>query len=366
MTTPARMRLLAGLLAGAPEHASAHDVDPDALRAAAVEQGVDALVWRQLEQAAGPLDGLRAALYPGVRAAVSREIFVQAELQAVFAALGSAGIPVLVTKGTALAYAFYAEPWLRPRADTDLLVRRADVEAAAELLEARGYSRSAAISTGEHVSHQAAFERRDPSGVRHVLDLHWRIANPQVVAGALAFDALRAGSCGIPALGGRTPSAGDSLALACVHRLAHHQGHERLIWLYDMVMLARTMDAAAWHAFADLARRQGIAAICLDGLSAARSYLRLPVPPDVEERLAAAAPGEASRIYVDGPVTRRDVLLSDLAHLGTWRARVRLLREHVFPPPAFMRQRYGTHVRWPLPALYLHRFLTGAARWHRS
>lgn len=366
MTTPARMRLLAGLLTGAPEHASGHDDDPETLRAAAVEQGIDALVWRRIEHAAGPLEGLRDALYPGVRAAVSREIFLQAELQAVFAALDAAGIPVLVTKGTALAYACYAEPWLRPRADTDLLVRRADVEAAAAVLEARGYSRSVAISTGEHVSHQAAFERRDPNGVRHVLDLHWRIANPQVVAGALAFDALRAGSRGIPALGGRTPSAADSLALACVHRLAHHQGHERLIWLHDMVTLARTMDMDAWRAFADLAGRQGIAAICLDGLSAARRYFRLPVPPGVEERLAAAAPGEASRIYVDGPVTRRDVLLSDLAHLGTWRARIRLLREHVFPPPAFMRQRYGTHVRWPLPALYLHRFLTGAARWHRS
>lgn len=366
MTTPARMRLLAGLLAGARDHASGPDDDPDTLRAAAVEQGVDALVWRQLEHATGHADALRAALYPGVRAAVAREIFVQQELQAMFTALDAAGIPVLVTKGTALAYAFYAEPWLRPRADTDLLVRRADVGAAADVLEARGYSRSVAISTGEHVSHQAAFERRDPNGVRHVIDLHWRIANPQVVAGALAFDALRAGSRGIPALGGRTPSAADSLALACVHRLAHHQGHERLIWLHDMVTLARAMDADAWNAFADLARRQGIAAICLDGLSAARGWLGLSVPPAVEERLAAAAPGEASRIYVDGPVTRRDVLLSDLAHLGTWRARIRLLREHVFPPPAFMRQRYGTHVRWPLPALYLHRFVTGAARWHRS
>ncbi|HEX5635106.1 MAG TPA: nucleotidyltransferase family protein, partial [Gemmatimonadales bacterium] len=198
MTTPARMRLLAGLLAGARDDASGPDDDPDTLRAAAVEQGVDALVWRQIEHATGHADALRAALYPGVRAAVAREIFVQQELQAMFTALDAAGIPVLVTKGTALAYAFYAEPWLRPRADTDLLVRRADVGAAADVLEARGYSRSVAISTGEHVSHQAAFERRDPNGVRHVIDLHWRIANPQVVAGALAFDALRAGSRGIP------------------------------------------------------------------------------------------------------------------------------------------------------------------------
>jgi hypothetical protein len=60
------------------------------------------------------------------------------------------------------------------------------------------------------------------------------------------------------------------------------------------------------------------------------------------------------------------VLVSDLKALRSWRARLRLLREHAFPPPAFMRQRYGTTRWWLLPALYVYRFATGAVRWVRT
>jgi hypothetical protein len=169
----------------------------------------------------------------------------------------------------------------------------------------------------------------------------------------------------VPAMGARVPSAVASLALACVHRLAHHQGHERLVWLCDIVLLARKLDLGSWQAFTELAERLGIAAVCLDGLRAARR-VGLELPHEVEQRLSSASPGEPSRVYVERRVTRRDVLLSDLAHLRTWRARLRLLREHVFPSSSFMRQRYASNSRWPLPALYLHRFVTGAARWSRS
>jgi len=363
MTSSSCVTGIAAILAG--EHDGVPpEVNVPALASAAVEQGVDGLLWQRLE-GGGAQHGLRELLYPGVRAAVTREIFVQRELQAVCTALQRACVPALVTKGAALAYTVYPEPWLRPRLDTDLFVRAADLEAVTVVLEALGYARSAAISTGEHVSHQRAFDRVDSDGMHYVLDVHWKLANPQVLAEALAFDTLWPESQSVPAIGARVPSTVASLALACVHRLAHHQGHERLVWLYDMVLLARQLDSAGWQTLTDLAERQGIAAVCLDGLRVAR-LMGLDLPHDVEQRLAAAAPRERSRVYVVRRVTRHDVLLSDLAHLGTWRARLRLLREHVFPPSAFMRQRYGSSSRWPLPALYLHRFVTGAARWSRS
>jgi hypothetical protein len=136
------------------------------------------------------------------------------------------------------------------------------------------------------------------------------------------------------------------------------------VWLCDIVLLAQKLDPAGWQNFTDLAERRGMAAVCLDGLRAARR-VGLELPHQVEQRLSSAAPLELSRVYVERRITRRDVLLSDLAHLGSWRARLRLLREHLFPSSSFMRQRYASS-RWPLPALYLHRFVTGAARWSRS
>ena len=276
-------------------------------------------------------------------------------------------MPALITKGTALAYTVYPQPWLRPRIDSDLLVRHDDREAAIAALERCGYSRSEALSTGELVSHQVAFERIDAHDVHHVLDLHWKIVNPQIVADALSFDELWSSAQPAPALGkaARVPSAVGSIALACVHRLAHHYGQDRSIWLYDLKLLVESLDRNGWSALQQLACDHQIAGFCLDGLRSTRERFGIELPHDVEEALASAAPSEPSRAYVNGPVSKRDGLLTDLASLPSWRDRARLLREHAFPPAAFMQQRYGTSARWLLPALYVHRIATGGSKWVR-
>jgi hypothetical protein len=359
--------LLAGALSGAHAWEKCDDEDVGTLRDAAIDHGVDALVWEALVGTGGRGASLRTALEPRIRAAAARDLFVRRDLQNVVAALAAATVPALITKGTALAYTVYPQPWLRPRTDSDLLVRHGDVAAASRVLEACGYTRSDAISTGELVSHQVAFERTDAHDVHHVIDLHWKIVNPQVVADALSFDELWRGAQRAPALGpaARVPSAIGSLALGCVHRLAHHQGHDRLVWLYDLKLLAATLDADGWTALQELACGHRIAGFCLDGLRSARARLGARFPRRVEDAMAAAAPGEPSRAYLEGPVTKRDVLLSDLKILDSWSDRIRLMREHAFPPAAFIRQRYGSSSTWMLPALYVHRLVTGAARWRR-
>ena len=360
--------VLARALAGTHEWDRSDRGDVERLGDAAIDHGIDSLLWERLAAlTAGPAAGLRAALEPRVRAAATRDLFIKRDLQIVLTALAAAGVPALVTKGTALAYTVYPEPWLRPRTDSDLLVRHGDVPAASLALRSCGYVKSAALSTGDLVSHQIAFERIDAHDVHHVVDLHWKIVNPQVVADALAFDDLWQRSQPAPELGlqARVPSAIDSIALGCVHRLAHHQGHDRLIWLYDLDLLAAHLQPADWFVLRDVACAQRIAGFCLDGLRSAREYFGTSIPKDVEDALAAAAPSEPSRAYLDGPVTRKHVLMSDLAMLRTWRDRVRLVREHAFPPQAFMQQRYGTRARWVLPALYVHRLVAGASKWVR-
>jgi hypothetical protein len=343
-------------------------LDLAALRDEAIQHGVDALLWEALAEAGGAARALRDLLDPSVRAAAARDLFVQRDLLAVVDALCAADVPALITKGTALAYTVYAHPWLRPRTDTDLLVRHEDVAAAAQAFERCGYVRSDAVSTGELVSHQCAFERTDSHGVHHVIDLHWKIVNPQIVADALSFEELWSHARPAPLLGAaaRVPSAHGSIALGCVHRLAHHQGQDRLVWLYDLKLLTATLTPSGWDALTGLACEHRIAAMCLDGLRAAHDRLGSTLPAAVAEALAAAAPNEPSKIYVDRPLSRRDVLLSDLSVLPRWQDRMRLVREHAFPPAAFIQQRYGTKARWLLPALYVHRLVTGASKWGRS
>jgi hypothetical protein len=47
------------------------------------------------------------------------------------------------------------------------------------------------------------------------------------------------------------------------------------------------------------------------------------------------------------------------------RTRLGLLREHLFPRPAFMYERYETHAKVALPWLYAHRIVTGLPKWFR-
>lgn len=369
MSSSAAGSIIARALSGEYEWDQHGDsVDLATLRDEAIHHGVDALLWDALAEAGGTGRAVRDLLDSRVRAAAARDVFVRRDLSAIVDALSTADVPALITKGTALAYTVYAQPWLRPRTDTDLLVRHEDVAASAQAFEQCGYVRSDAVSTGELVSHQCAFERIDSHGVHHVIDLHWKIVNPQIVADALSFEDLWSHSRPAPLLGAaaRVPSAIGSIALGCVHRLAHHQGQDRLVWLYDLKLLTATLTPSAWDALTGFACDHRIAAMCLDGLRAAHDRLGSTLPPHVAEALAAAAPNEPSKIYVDRPLSRRDVLLSDLAVLPTWQERVRLVREHAFPPAAFIQQRYGTKARWLLPALYVHRLVTGASKWGRS
>jgi hypothetical protein len=344
-----------------------HDSEIHAAAAAAEEHGVAGLLWETLDAYPGATQALRAVLDEPVRSAAARDAIVQREIATALAALESQGVQSLLIKGSALAYTLYPQPWQRPRTDTDILISETSVTAATRALEECGYVRSDALNTGALVSHQIAFERTDQHELHHVLDVHWKIVNPQLLADALAFDDLFATGRSVRILGasGRVPGTIESIMLACIHRLAHHQGHDRLIWLYDLKLLTQALDDQAWSELCALACARRVAALCLDGLTLARARLGGAFPSAAEHALAQAAPTEESRVYVDGPVRKRDVLLSDLRVLDTWGARLCLLREHLLPPASFIRQRYNTDRRFALPALYLHRFVSGAWRWVR-
>ena len=336
------------------------------LAATAEEHGISTLVWEAVVRSGPPAAVLRAALDARARGAATRDFLVQAEMRRVLDAIAAAGARAVVFKGSALAYTVYAQPWHRPRTDTDVLTSGADVPSVSAAIEACGYVRSDALSSGTLVSHQVAFERTDAHGLHHVVDLHWKIVNPQVLADALLFDEIWQGSTAAPKLGpaARVPSRVASAILGCVHRLAHHQDLDRLIWLYDLKLLTEGFSPADWEELCLLAADRQVSAVCLDGLERARATFGAPLPPEAAKRLASAGECDPSRRYVDTIVGKRHVLASDLAALG-WGARVRLLREHAFPPAAFVLQRYGRRTRMWLPALYAHRLVTGAYRWLR-
>jgi len=181
------------------------------------------------------------------------------------------------------------------------------------------------------------------------------------------YEELQTGAGNVSALGphARTLDMVRALLLACVHRVAHHNESDEPIWLYDIHLLVARLNAKSLAEFAALAGEKGVKAVCAHGLCAARNQLQTRVPPDLLMALDDGSE-EASAAFLGGRQRKIDVLFADLNALPSWRSRLRLLWEHVFPPASYMLDTYRTTHRTILPALYLHRFLRGAHRWFRT
>jgi hypothetical protein len=360
--------LLARTLRGDLEWIGTEPWDAHVLATAADHHGVGPLVWRALHHHANRPHGLYEIFAAVRHVDLAHEILRRRETARVLEAFAARGLHVLMVKGAALAYSLYEEPWLRPRVDTDILVAAGSFGAADRLLRGLGYDAAAGISTGEFVSHQVAYEHRDCHGLSHVIDLHWKTVNPQLLADALPFELLWQDAVEVRCeeLRGRVPGLAGSLLLACIHRLAHHQQHERLVWLYDIHLLADALDDAGWNRVTGTARERGITAVCRSGLEAAAGRLGTVVPAPARAALDAGACDEPSRVYAERPQRRLDVLRADLRRLPRWRDRLQLLAEHAFPPASFVMARYAARRRALLPVLYVHRLLTGAWKWLRA
>jgi hypothetical protein len=300
------------------------------------------------------------------REAVAVDCAREADLVNLLAALDAAGVRVMPFKGAALSYTHYPAPHVRPRGDTDILVPIEDLPKTHRVLAALGYVRPPEVS-GELVSYQCHYHRRDHLGITHTYDVHWRISNVQSLSNRLAFDELWNGrvpvrSLGLPAV---TPNAVHSLMLALVHRAGHHHGSRRLLWLYDLHVIAGGLTAGEWIALQELSDARSLGEIARHGLLAAQEWFG----PAGADRLVSGTDRqmEDARIAAAASDRRRwshaGVLRSDLRALPDWRARARLLQEHLFPSVMYMRARYGVQSNVLIPALYLWRIIRGAPKW---
>ncbi len=338
--------------------------DPESLCRRARYHGVLPLVAERLGGAPGVPAALASRLKAVARSELAADMIREQEITAALSALASAGIGALLLKGVHLAYAWYPRPDLRPRMDTDLLVPPGSRAGVDEVLRGLGYERLRQ-ATGELLTYQAPYEKRRDGVAVHLIDVHWRIANPQPFGGVLVYDELASAAVPVAALGpaARGLSAVDALLLACVHRVAHHHDSDRLIWLYDIHVIAAQLGAAAWGRFLDLAARRMVAGVCQRSLEQAVRRFQTAIPAWVraDPRLRAA-PAEPTAAYLR---PRRHVhrVLDDLTALPTWRDRVQLVREHLFPSRRYMREVYDVTSRAPLPLLYARRAWRGARRW---
>jgi len=303
----------------------------------------------------------------------AREVIRSREIIKVSSELARAGVCPLLLKGTPLAYTLYAEPALRHRSDTDLLIRESDRDLLSQVLVRLGYVRCKGIE-GELVSSQSTFSRSDPLGISHDLDVHWRISNFHLFGNALGYDELARHAIPVAALGrsARTLGPIDALIFACMHRLGHqqapyyrdgaaHYDSNRLIWLYDICLLSRSLSDAQWENFIQLAREKGLQEVCLDGLCTATKVFGTLAPGHALQRLAVQKYSQVISVAIfQAPRWRWE--LGQICALLDWRKRMQLVCEQLFPSVDYMVEKYQTRNRGLLPLLYVRRVMHGVLK----
>jgi len=333
------------------------------------EEGLAPLLYESLHRA-GTWSEVPQQLALKLSRAAKLEALVEdqrsVELAKILSHLNDHGIPSLIFKGTALSHTIYPRPGLRPRADTDILVRVEDRESAAEILKSANYSRTNQVS-GEFIMHQNTFSRVDSLGLQHDIDLHWKISNPQIFSEIYSFDELMRNAIefSIAGVQARMPSYIDSLVIACIHRVAHHYDEENLLWLYDIHLLTEKLSPLESAEFAAKARKKEVWRICRRGLELAQKWFETDLPEAFSLETTRAMDrqtDEKTSAYLRSDRKWFHDVWHDLKNLPSAKQRLQLLKEHAFPHREYILAKYPTAPRALWPLLYPLRITLGLRR----
>lgn len=306
------------------------------------------------------------ALRRELQYAAALDAHQEQELARLLADCAARGVDTVLLKGMALAYTAYAAPHLRPRVDTDVMIRRDALPTIERILAAHGWTHPAEPDR-ELSATQSHYVKDGPAGTISHIDVHWKIANPRVFADAVSFDELHDRAVAVPSLGirARACSATDALLHACIHRVAHHDDAIDLLWLWDIHLLTERLSVEEHVRFLELARRTAMTAVCHRGVALAVDLFGGSAGTAMTKLLSAAITSDEPSAKFIGGAARATTLRADLRTLGTRRSQAQLIAEHLFPSMDYMRARYPG---WPpalLPLAYVARIVRGAPTWLR-
>ena len=244
---------------------------------------------------------LRQRLREEFYASVRHNLLLTHELHRVLHTLKGQGIPALAYKGPIWAAGLHGNLSARSFCDLDILVNKADVLKAKDLLAGQGYVPEHALGRLQEWW-KLLFDceyQFDNTGSGVHLEVHWRIVPGYVRFRLEMLDVWQ--SSGTVVLSGQevpTLSRQDALSVLCIH----HGGKHLWSHLQGLVDLDRLVGAPGPFDWTDFLRRatgQGLLRILCVGFELARRLLDTPVPEEVNSILQRDETGKriAARIF---------------------------------------------------------------------
>ncbi len=211
-------------------------VEPDRFEAWCRYQNIILLVYRGLEADSALAETLRDRLRETVRALTGHSLYQTKRLRELLETFDTAGLPVMVLKGTGLDVWLYGGPGRRSAVDHDLMVPSDHVADTVQLLQEIGYACvdpdwSPASGTHDPDYHAPPF-RKSEDGVPSFVELHWRlnaVDSTQLVDDARAVTKAMWGRAEETTLLGapvRRLSPEDERLYLCAHAAKHMVQHD--------------------------------------------------------------------------------------------------------------------------------------------
>ncbi len=243
-------------------------------------EGIGACLWHAIQGLGIQLDAAvrERCIEQALREQVIHTLTLRATTAEILREFADKRIDMVILRGQSVAQALYKPATLRPQTDVDLLVDETDVPHVTALLRELGFAPLPPLPL--------LFARGDV-----LLDVHTeplgieRIASWALLTPLRASDFFRHAQHGTllsePAL---LPQARVMLPYLSFHAMKH--SFERLVWLWDIALLARNIDAdKAWNAAATGIAEYRLERPCFYALSYASKHLGAPVPATLLETL---------------------------------------------------------------------------------
>jgi len=316
---------------------SANDVNWEYVYQLARRHSVLPLVYKKLVSIPGlriPADQL-ARLEANYQKNLVRNLVLTAELCTILEIFAVAEIEAVPYKGPALAVYAYGKLELRRFVDLDILVRKADVLRAKDLLTARGFVCGTSWTDAQQAllmrtQHNLSMSQEDG---RLIVELHWEVASSLFASSLQAEEfwgrlrTMRLNNVTVKCL-----SPEDLLLSLCVHGSKHFW--ERLAWICDVAELLRTRTDLDWSVLLERAAATNNDRMLFLGLYLANKLLDAPLPDQVKsqtetEVIVSLANRVAERLFSSTgqlPLTVSQSFKFNWAVRPGWRSRLRYCR----------------------------------------
>jgi Uncharacterised nucleotidyltransferase len=304
------------------------ELDWDYFYQLARRHAVVPLVYHQLKTHTDLIDATQLAPFKkNYQDNLARNLLLTAELCNVIQSFAAAGVTSVPYKGPALALYAYGSLALRRFVDLDILVPKAQVLAAKQMLVERGF-----VCDSDWTNAQQALLLRTQHNLplsresgRLIIELHWEVASSLFASGMRVEDLSdRLATIEINGLVVPSLSAEDLLLSLCVHGSKHFW--ERLAWICDVAEIVKTRTELDWDVLMKRAVDTGNDRMLKLGLWLASYSLQAPLPDEVQvdDEVISLGHGVVARLFGDGvPFSLRQSVSFNWKIRNSWQARLK-------------------------------------------